>query len=132
MDTQDIIRNSSKYLSAQDAVCFAYLFGSIAKGSATPLSDVDIAVYLFEGLDNADKRMEFAVGLSRAIKTDRIDLVVLNKAPVSLLSRVLPYKIILVDKDPFARHRFESLAMRKCMDFLYFENKILENRFLNG
>ena len=38
-------------------VTLAYLFGSAARGEATPLSDVDVAVYL-DGLDRAQRHRQ--------------------------------------------------------------------------
>ena len=35
-----------EYIRSREDVVFAYLFGSTATGEATPLSDVDIAVYV--------------------------------------------------------------------------------------
>ena len=66
------------------------------------------------------------------LKTDDIDLVILNKAPISLLTKILAHKITLNDKNPTTRHSFESLKMRMGFDFSYFENRILEQRFLSG
>jgi predicted nucleotidyltransferase len=35
-----------KYFAGKDYIAFAYLFGSMARGKFTPLSDIDIAVYI--------------------------------------------------------------------------------------
>lgn len=37
--------NLKQALASEEAVVFAYLFGSHATGEVTPLSDVDIAIY---------------------------------------------------------------------------------------
>jgi hypothetical protein len=39
---------------------------------------------------------------------------------------------VIVDKDPFLRHRFESLALRQFLDFRIFERRILDTRFARG
>jgi hypothetical protein len=39
---------------------------------------------------------------------------------------------IIADRDPFARHIFESLAMRKYFDFSIKEAAILRRRYLHG
>ncbi len=41
-----IINEVKKVIEAEDNIIFAYLFGSMASGSQTNLSDVDIAIYL--------------------------------------------------------------------------------------
>ena len=83
---QDILKLLPKvetYLRYREDVQFAYLFGSYAKGKITPLSDVDIAVYL-SGSNFSQKRLEILGGLIEVLKTDEIDLVILNTAPLPL------------------------------------------------
>ena len=41
------IKNLKEYFSNRKGVAFAFLYGSQAKGTATLLSDVDIAVYFY-------------------------------------------------------------------------------------
>src|SRR3989344_440101 len=57
-----------------------YLFGSRATGKVGPLSDYDFAVYLDEKdfLKRFDIRLQIASELSGALKTDAVDVVVIN------------------------------------------------------
>ncbi len=118
-------------LDLKEEVTFAYLFGGLVKrGSPTPLSDVDIAVYVKD-----PKRfdyLKFYGELTDYLGTDEVDMVVLNKAPISLIGRILQSKKLLVDKDPFLRHKFESLKIREFLDFQYLERKYFIRRFKNG
>ena len=132
LKTETIISVTSKYLSERVDITFAYLFGSYAKDKQTHLSDIDIAVYMKEDNHAFDKKLEILRDLSKILKTDDIDLVILNKAPISLLTKILVNKAILIDKDPPVRHAFESLNMRMGFDFSFLENRILEQRFLSG
>jgi hypothetical protein len=111
---------------------FAYLFGSIAKGKRQPLSDVDIAVYLKQGANVVECKLEILGKLIDILQTDEIDLVVLNAANLPLVINVLKSKKIIVDKEPYIRHIFESLAMRKYFDFSIKEAAILQRRYLHG
>ncbi len=129
---EEIINVAIDYLAARDDITFAYLFGSYAKKKQTHLSDIDIAVYMKEGNHVFDNKLEILRDLSKILKLDDIDLVILNKAPISLLTKILKNKAILIDKDPPVRHAFESLNMRMGFDFSFLENRILEQRFLNG
>jgi len=133
IQTENVIRIAGEYFTKRDDVIFAYLFGSYAKDTQTDLSDIDIAIYMKPDLKypSSDK-LEIVSNLSSLLKTDRIDLVIMNQAPTSLISRILAYKIILVDKEPHKRHAFESLNMRKGFDFSFIEKQILEDRYLNG
>ena len=67
-----------------------------------------------------------------ALQTDEVDLVVLNSAELPLIMNVLRNKKVLADKDPFCRHLFESLAMRKYFDFSIKESAQLKRRYLHG
>jgi hypothetical protein len=128
----DLLSEAELYLRSHSKIRFAYLFGSLAKDSPSPLSDVDIAVFLKEGENLAESKLDILGGLINVLQTDEIDLVVLNKAELPLIMNVLKNKKVLVDKEPFARHRFESLVMRKYFDFSVKESAILKRRYLDG
>src|SRR5574337_484948 len=49
MLTDSDIKNLKIYFSNRKDIAFAFLFGSQAKGTATQLSDIDIAVYFYPG-----------------------------------------------------------------------------------
>ena len=66
------------------------------------------------------------------LATDEVDVVVLNNAPTALLGRVLATRRVLLDRDPFFRHRFESRALRESFDFRVFERRHLTRRFGRG
>jgi predicted nucleotidyltransferase len=117
-------------LSSDSRIIFAYIFGGLSSGEQRPLSDIDIAVYLSSCIDKAEVKLEIIGGLSDVLKTDEIDLVILNDAPISLVGRILKKKRLIADKQPFLRHRFESLALREFFDFSRNEQGILFRRFV--
>jgi hypothetical protein len=121
-----------EYLRADKDILFAYLFGSLARKKSGPLSDVDIAVYCNEGSSFPEKKLEILGNLTSILKTDEIDLVVLNRAPLPLRMKILECKRVAVDKAPLIRHRYESLTMRQYFDFSYKESFILRKRFFHG
>ena len=104
-------------LSARGNVLAAYLFGSVARGTATTASDVDVAVLLtadpprtLDGLHlGLEDDLEHALGVP-------VQLVVLNRAPCDLVHRVLRDGVLLVDRDPGARIRFEVDARNRYFD----------------
>jgi len=120
------------YLKTHPAVVFSYLFGSLAKGKPTPLSDVDIAIFLTDGIDVAETKLEILGRLLDILQTDEIDLVVLNTASLPLINNILGYHKLIIDKKPFERHIFESLMMRKYFDFSIKESTMLKGRYLIG
>lgn len=119
------------YFRTRKDIAFAYQFGSLAENRATHLSDVDIAVYLIEGRF-ADKRFEILGDLIDILKTDKLDLVILNTAPLSLKMKIIQARKLLADNFPYIRHTFESGIMRTYFDFSKIENRILEDRYMHG
>jgi len=127
-----LLPGAVKYLESHPKILFSYFFGSLAKGTLSPLSDVDIAIFLKKGNNLADRKLEILGKLIDILETDEIDLVVLNTTDLPLVMGVLNNKKLIVDKDPFARHQFESLMMRKYFDFSVIESAQLKRRYLHG
>ena len=115
-----------------EAIIFAYLFGGLARGFYTPLSDIDIAIYIDDVPDVADYTFNLFCKLVDAIKTSEIDIVVLNTAPESITGRIVLNKVILTDKEPLKRYIYESLTLRKYFDFKMKEEQILFRRYNIG
>ncbi len=119
-------------LESNSDILFAYLFGSLAKEKLTPLSDVDIAVFLKRDANLLKNKVDTLSILIDILHTDEIDLVILNTASLPLSMRIIENKKIIVDKTPFFRHRYESLIMREYFDFSVNESRIFRRRFFNG
>jgi predicted nucleotidyltransferase len=113
-------------------VLFAYLFGSTATGARTPRSDVDLAVFVDAGTDTHAARLAVARAAARQLGTDAIDVVLLNTAPVAVAGRVLGTRRVLLDRDPYARHRYESSTARLFQDFRIRERRLLAARAAHG
>ncbi|MBI5874373.1 MAG: nucleotidyltransferase domain-containing protein [Deltaproteobacteria bacterium] len=131
----DILSNipTAKDVLLQDAnVVFAYLFGGLARGKAMPLSDVDIAVYLNSMEDLPQYKLDLFDRLTDALGTCEVDLVILNKAPISLVGRILANKQVLADKEPYRRHIYESLSLREFFDFRVKEDNLFSSRYNLG
>lgn len=129
---ESLIPKVTAYLQSNPQIIFAYLFGSLAKGKQQPLSDVDIAVYLKQSSNIVECKLSILGKLIDILQTDEMDLVVLNAANLPLVINVLKMKKLIVDKEPFTRHIFESLTMRKYFDFSIKEAAILKRRYLHG
>lgn len=129
-DIEIRINKLRDFLKKHPEVIFAYIFGGLAKGKRSFLSDVDIAIYL----KNTEKfdYLQFYTEITKFLNTDEVDLVVLNNAPLTLSGRILQSKKILIDNAPFLRHKFESLTIRKFLDFQYRERQYLKERFKIG
>lgn len=108
-------------LEARDEVLEAYLFGSHARGQARLRSDVDVAVYIDEGRarDGAwGYRAQLATELMGALRTNDVDVVVLNRAPILLYHRVLRDGVRLCSRDLRATTTRAGQALSRYFDFL--------------
>lgn len=119
-------------LDGHPGVRFAYLFGGAGRRELRPLSDIDVAVYLDDAVDPVRTRLDLICVVTKHLGTDEVDLVALNRAPTALVGRILQSRRVIAEKDPFLRHRFESLGLRKFLDFRIFERHILDARFARG
>lgn len=123
------IREAEGVLALDSNVVFAYLFGGLAKKEPRPLSDVDIAVYVRDTKNLAECKIRLFDKITNVLETDELDLVILNTAPISITGRILQDKLTLVDKEPFLRHRFESLKLREFFDFKIKEETFFARRY---
>ncbi|MCB0026119.1 MAG: nucleotidyltransferase domain-containing protein [Caldilinea sp.] len=108
------------YLAGQPDVLVAYLFGSTARGSATPLSDVDIAVLAPQTMSRErafELRLALIDALQGLLHRDEIDVVVLNEAPLALRYRVLRDGKVLACRDEQVRILYQADTISRYLDF---------------
>lgn len=105
--------------SADDRLVAAYLFGSVARGTDSSNSDIDVGILLRTAPSGElnDLRFELEGHLERALGR-RTQVVILNNAPPDLLHRVLRDGRLLVERDRAARIRFEVRARNEYFDLL--------------
>jgi predicted nucleotidyltransferase len=100
-----------------EGIAAVYLFGSIARSAGGPHSDLDVGV-LFEH-DPPSTLAGSGLGLEGELERRmgrRVDLVVLNRAPVDLVHRVLRDGLIVFDPAPLARIHFEVRSRNAYFD----------------
>ncbi len=103
----------------REQVAAAYLFGSQARGSQGPLSDVDVAVWATPGMDarqRFDLRLALARAAQQALGGQQIDLVMLDDASPLLRHRAWRDGELLLDRDPRTRVRDEARALVEYLD----------------
>lgn len=118
-------------LGKQPEVLFAYLHGSVL--STGKPRDIDIAVYLHAKEFNQLTRdgeisMAFAIPLEMDLEMllkKKVDLQVLNRAPLSFRYRVIKDSVLIVDKDSNLRSDFEYLSRTEYFDFRPRRNEYL-------
>lgn len=115
-----VVARLREVLEPRQEIQEAYLFGSQARGQATPRSDIDVAVYPdMTGIDEGPYGYDAALAadLMAALGTDRVDVVRLDRAPPALYHRVVRDGIRLVSRDPQATLGRESDAIARALDF---------------
>ena len=109
----------------------AYLFGSHAADTEGPISDYDIAV-LFSKTVPPEKTYGMAHKLATLLMTERVDMVVLNRAPIELRYAVVATGIVIYEVNPAVRIEFEASTLSCYGDFLPIlrrqKKEILEER----
>lgn len=115
------IRNLVNIFKLYPQVKLVYFFGSRARSVNSSLSDYDFGVYLEE--KDKKKRFDIRLGLmgrlSRELKLDAVDVVVLNDAE----SPELKYNIIkegkvIYEKEPY-KVSLEPRILNEYFDFMY-------------
>ena len=106
-----------RVLASEPGVAYALVFGSAARETLRPDSDVDVAIELRSGaprnvlaLGTLAARLESAVGR-------RVDLVLLDEAPPPLAYRVFRDGRIVVEHDHAALVRRKARAILDYLDF---------------
>ncbi len=121
------IRELTEYLKNQKDISMAFIFGSFSKGQHLPDSDVDIAVY-FHPRGRAVEWEEDAFypdedRLWRELENllDReVDLLVLNRAPSAMASKVIKTGLPIFIKDRSLYWRFFLTVNSVSADFKEF------------
>lgn len=126
-DKSAIVETLHRYFVSVESVSFAFLFGSAAQGRQTEDSDIDIAVYFNPRQDEIDIESDSIDENEDAIWDEiekltgsSVDLVVLNRAPATLVHTVFDKGIPIIIKDHKLYRRVYLAASRISEDFREF------------
>lgn len=108
----------SELLAGIPGVILAYLFGSQVEGAIGPLSDYDVAILVDQVRDITALRSRLAHELAVALGTDRVDVVILNRAPIELAYAAIAQGRVLYQRDEATRVEFEAKTMSRYGDYL--------------
>ena len=108
-------------LRTEPTVRLAWLFGSRARGTARRDSDVDVAVLVDDVCADGSGALKDSyfrvIGvLGRAVRSDLIDVVILNHAPPLLRHRVVRDGVLLYACSDTERARFVRRTFRVYLD----------------
>ncbi|MEM1416075.1 MAG: nucleotidyltransferase domain-containing protein [Myxococcota bacterium] len=119
MERAELVRRLGRAFASREGVSAAYLFGSRARGTERPTSDVDVGVLFAQprarGLVGLPTELEAALGEALSLPVQVIDL---ERASPDLVHRVLRDGILVSEADPSARVRFEVKRRNEYFDVL--------------
>ncbi|HEX9971802.1 MAG TPA: nucleotidyltransferase domain-containing protein [bacterium] len=108
------------YLSSVSQLIAAYLFGSYAKERQDQMSDIDIAL-LFRNEFSTEQmnKLELSIWqkLTAILRTDEIDLLVLNHVPLSMQFEIIRTGKTICNNDNDRRIDFEIHTCARYWDF---------------
>lgn len=118
MDKSIITEKLKKYFIARDEIKAAYIFGSYAKGMASNMSDVDIALLYDEKFLMKIYLLDIMNQLSSLLGKDT-DVVILNHATSLVSHQVRKHGELILDRDPSFRKQFEIKQRKFYEDYLH-------------
>jgi len=131
-DVMRYIPSLIEKLSLDEDIIALYLFGSYAEDKQTPVSDIDLAVLLkrdFPQDSYFEKKLTLLSTITSLLKTDEVDLVILNQVPPALSYRILSKGSLLFEKTDQKSQRV-SFQVRICDR--YFDFKPVEKVLHEG
>jgi predicted nucleotidyltransferase len=116
---ENVVPQLSEALAEHSELAAAWLFGSVARGTANVRSDVDVGIlfreeppHTLEGLGlDLEAKLELLLRFP-------VQVVMLNRASPDLVHRVLRDGILLVEHDRTVRVRFTVASWRRYFDLL--------------
>lgn len=96
------LQSWQKFFQSRLGIAAVYLFGSFGTEFEHPQSDIDLGV-VFTHSVTLKEELELDAALSLYIRHDRIDLVNLNRAPISLQFRALKEGMLVYEGD-YSKH----------------------------
>jgi len=120
MDREEIADRIRGALEGGPAdVVAAWLFGSVARGEAGPLSDVDVALLTERPRPHTFAALPLSLQADLAMMLGRsVDVVLMRAAPIDLVHRIMRDGVLLLDRDPSVRIAFEVDARNRYFDMV--------------
>ena len=118
-DIKDMFQNYMDDFITEFDINLIYIFGSFARGTNRPSSDIDIGVLLNGKIDGYTK-LNIIGRLVDIFKREDIDLVILNNVNEVLKFQVIKYGKPIYMESLYTKVMFESRTMSEYMDKEHF------------
>lgn len=124
MSLSGLARSLESIFSKRSEIAAAFVFGSVARETEGPLSDLDIAVLLGEAGRMEESGYGYLAGLTaeimKALHRNDVDVLLLNTAPPLLKHQVLRDGKLLFCRSPGYLAEFRQRAFNEYQDWLPF------------
>jgi len=110
-----------QFIEGRSEIAFAYLFGSVI--TSEKYNDIDIALFVKPGFNFKDSNSfpygyeaEVTGKLNLVLKTDKIDVILLNKADLLISTQVYNTGKLIFERDRLFRVKIENSARKEYID----------------
>ena len=122
IDLNSVKEKLINYFKKHKEILFAYIFGSQVRKKANKLSDIDIAIFIdMEKIDEKEYRYgyvaEILTDIMSLLRTNKVDLVLLNYAKPLLRHRVIYFGELIYCINDKERINFQVDTINKYVDY---------------
>ncbi|MGD2157930.1 MAG: nucleotidyltransferase domain-containing protein [Anaerolineales bacterium] len=118
MGVQKISDKLQVVFSNTPEISLVYLFGSRGEGETGPMSDIDLGVLIANTEDVDLIQAQLVHKVRKGLKIDRVDVILLNRAPIELTYAVIAQGTCIFQRDTATRVEFEANTMSRYGDYL--------------
>jgi predicted nucleotidyltransferase len=111
-----------------------YAFGSLTTGDLKPLSDLDFGILVSGRLDKQkrfDKHLDLLGKFNEVLKTDEVDLVMMNDAPMRFSHNIIKSGKLIYCQNKTELSEFIEKTVKLYLDFRFFRDAF-DDTFLKG
>ena len=121
---QEITNKLKAYFNNRPEVKLVYIFGSLLSGKVNKFSDIDVAILVDTKLINTNSfiygyKAKIITYLMQALKTNAVDIVVLNEAPPFLRQRIISQGKFIICNDEAARITLQVRTINEFNDMKF-------------
>ena len=133
-DVIDRIPVLEEQIEKDTHVVALYAFGSLATGDLKPLSDLDFGILVSSKLGKQkrfDKHLDLIGKFNEVLRTDEVDLVMMNDAPMRFSHSIIKSGKLLYCSNKAELSDFIEKTIKLYLDFRFFRDAF-DDTFLKG
>jgi len=126
----DLDRLKMEKIFKENQVLLALVFGSVARGDNSSISDIDIGLFFSPNTtkkERFDSILIISSKIQRILKKNEIDIVAINDAPSRLKFKIMTEGKIIYCEDMELFYNLKEKAMLEYFDFQYVEQQIIKD-----